>query len=203
MTPARAGAGKSLSGAMVHDNKEIEVRFLDIGVAKLKERLMELGATDLGEDLFKEVIFYDQAGSWQYKEKKFVRLRQTKKGTLLAYKNQSVETATGAEEIEFKIDDFEKAKLLLERIGLVAYREQEKKRQTYMLGEVIVDIDTWPKVPTYVELEGPSEDALKEAAAKLKLNWTDVVFEAPRFVIEKRYKIPFSKLHYFTFDKVE
>lgn len=183
--------------------KEIEVRFLEIDTKAIVEKLQSLGAKDLGEDFLEEIIFYDQAGNWQYKDKKFARLRKTKEGTFMAFKDQSVETATGTEEIEFKVDDFEKAKVFLEAVGLVAFRDQQKKRHTLKLGEVIVDIDTWPKVPTYLELEGPSEKALKEAATKLGLDWAKVVFEAPRFIIEKRYNIPMSKLRSFTFDRVE
>lgn len=184
-------------------NREIEVRFLEIDLPLLQQKLTALKAIDFGEDCLKEIIFYDQAGKWQYQEKKFVRLRKTKAGIFVAYKNQQEETATGTEEIEFTVDNWDKAKEFLERIGLVAFREQEKKRHSYKLGKVMVDIDTWPKVPTYVELEGPSERSLKEAAAKLGLDWSTVVFEAPRFVIERHYHIPVSKLKYFTFSRIE
>lgn len=184
-------------------NKEIEVRFLEIDTPAVVKKLKSLGASDLGKEFLKEIIFYDQAGRWQYQEKKYVRLRKTKKGSFLVYKDQSIETATGTHEIEFKVEDFEKTKSFLEAIGLVAFREQEKKRHSFKLERVVIDIDTWPKVPTYLEIEGPSEKALKQAAKKIGLNWSQVVFESARFVIERHYKIPVSKLHYFTFDRLE
>ena len=185
------------------DNREIEVRFLGIDKQALIEKLQQVRAVDLGDDLFKEIIFYDKNLEWQYKGKKFARLRSTKAGVFLAFKHNEVDTATGTKEIEFKVDNLSKAKQFLEEVGLVAFREQEKKRRTFKLGEVLVDIDTWPSIPTYVELEGPSEEALKNAAKVLELDWAKAVFESPRFVIEKYYKIPVSTFKYFTFDKVE
>lgn len=188
---------------MKNKNREIEVRFLDIDKQKLIKRLKELGVFDRGEDILKEVIFYDRKLQWQYQGKKMVRLRSTKDGTFLTFKHNEEDSAEGTVEIEFKVSDFEKAKDFLEAIGLVAFRAQEKKRRTFTLNKVIIDIDTWPSVPIYVELEGPSEKDLKETAKLLNLDWKDAVFESPRFVIERQYGIPVSRLRYFTFNKVE
>lgn len=85
----------------------------------------------------------------------------------------------------------------------MAYRRQEKKLHKFLFKDVIVDIDTWPKVPTYVELEGPSEEHIREVANLLGFDWSEAVFEPPRYVIENKYNIPVSKLRFFTFDKIE
>lgn len=187
----------------MNNNREIEVRFLEIDTQELLKKLRDLGAIDYGEDFLREIVFYDKDMKWQYEEKKYVRTRSTKDGAFLTFKHNEEDTATGTKEIEFKIDNLEKAKQFLEEIGLIAFREQEKKRHKFKLGEVIVDIDSWPSIPTYVELEGPSESALQEAAKKLNLDWSKTVFEDPRFAIEKYYKIAVSKLKFFTFDKIE
>lgn len=185
------------------DFREIEVRFLEIDKDKLVRRLKELRAEDEGEDLLREVIFYDKDLKWQYDEMKFVRIRKTKRGVFLAFKHNQELTAEGTKEIELAIDSFEKAEQFLKEIGLIKYREQEKKRHAFLLNKVSVDIDTWPSVPTYVELEGPSENDLKRVAELLNLDWVNVEFEIPRFIIEKKYNIPVSKLRKFTFDVIE
>jgi len=66
-----------------------------------------------------------------------------------------------------------------------------------------VDIDTWPKIPTYAEIEGPSEEALKTTTDKLGLDWSKAVFDDARAIIEKKYSIPVGTMRSFTFDKVE
>ena len=58
------------------ENREIEVRFLEIDKAALIARLKELGAHDHGEELLEEIIFYDKDLKWRDVENKRVRLRK-------------------------------------------------------------------------------------------------------------------------------
>ncbi len=182
--------------------REIEVRFLDIDKKSLEKKLHELAAEDKGEDFLEESIFCDAAHTW-HDEKKFVRLRKSAGGIFITFKQRKEYTATGTREVEIRVDNFEHARVLLEDIGLVEYRTQEKRRHTFVLDGVTVDIDTWPSVPTFMELEGESEDALRQMAEKLGFNWAKVVTEPPSVVINKYYHIPIFKLRYFTFDKIE
>ena len=188
---------------MAYENSEIEVRFLEIDAQALKKKLNDLGAEDFGEDFLEEIIFYKNQEWWDYK-RKFIRLRKTKEGSFLTFKHQEFDAADGTEEIEVGVSDFDKTVKIFERLGLGDFmRRQQKRRHKFKLDGVVVDIDDWPKVPTYVELEGDSEQSLKAAAAKLGLNWQDAVFEPPRVLMEKRYNIPLAKLKWFTFDRIE
>lgn len=188
---------------MIAHHREIEVRFLDIDEEALRERLNRLGAIDVGEDCLEEIIFYDKSLRWRDTEGRFVRLRKTRRAVILSYKHHQMHTADGTEEIEVTVSDLRKTELVLERIGLTAYRHQQKKRHTFEFDGVTIDIDTWPRVPTYVELEGPSEDALQRVAHSLALDWNTAVFENARVVIEQRYKIPVGRLRWFTFERFE
>lgn len=183
-------------------NREIEVKFLEVDKPKFVDCLRKLHARDLGEELIKEQIFHDAGGEW-YAQRKFARIRQTGKGTFFTYKHVEQRTATGTVEIEFEVREPEKMKAFLEALGLVMDREQEKRRHKFQLGEVTVDIDTWPKIPTYVELEGPSEEMIKAAAEKLGFDYAKGVFGTASMVIEEIYKIPVNSLRYFTFDRAE
>lgn len=184
------------------EHKEIEVRFLEIDKPALIARLRELNAEDLGEELLEEVIVYDESLSWR-DSRKVLRVRTRGEKVTMTYKQHKEASAEGTEEIELDVSDKGKAVALLERLGFVAYRHQEKYRHTFRLGEVMVDIDTWPKIPTYVELEGPSEDALREAAQLLGLDWAGVTLIDAKRVIEEVYHIPVGHLRWFTFDRIE
>jgi predicted adenylyl cyclase CyaB len=186
---------------MTTNNREIEVRFLEIDESSLVNKLGQLGAQDLGEELLKEVIFYGQGVS--YADKKFVRLRQERVGIRLTFKHHEKMLVDGAREIEVMVSDFNKTREMLEVLGFTARREQEKKRHAFKLAGVEVDIITWPTIPTLVELEGASEQALKQAAAALDLDWGQVVLEENAGLIENRYHIPLSKIKIFTFSKIE
>lgn len=184
------------------NNQEIECRFLEIDVPALKNRLAELGAKDLGEDLFSEMIFYSRDPKQDLYHTPIIKIRQTKKGIEMTYKHHLTESADGTVEITVKVSDAAKARELLEELGLEMFRRQEKKRHSFKLGDVFFDIDTWPKIPTYVELEGGSEQALRDAAQAANLDWKNVVFDNPLMVMEKRYHIPVRSYRYFTFDKM-
>lgn len=185
------------------NNLEIEVKFLEIDKTELIEKLKALGAEDQGEENISEMIFYDQNLEWKKSGKKFVRIRQSSRGAFLTFKNQLKDSVDGVIEHETKIDDADAAKNILEALGLIMFRHQEKKRHKFILDSVIVDIDTWPQIPTYVELEGPSEKSLQDVAEKLGYNWDKAVTGTAKHVIEKHYNIPVKDLKYFTFKKVE
>lgn len=184
------------------NNQEIEVRFLEIDAPALKRRLLELGAKDCGEELLSEMIFYHEKPEWDYYHRGVIKIRRLGQGTELTYKRHYAESVGGTLEITVKVADAERARELVEAVGFPLFREQEKKRHTFHLGAVHVDIDTWPKIPTYVELEGPDERSLQEAAKILGFDWKKAVVENPLIVIEKYYHIPVGGYRYFTFDKM-
>lgn len=181
---------------------EIEVRFLNIDKNDLLRKLSSLDAQNQGEKTLNEIIFYDQNLTW-LDEKRFVRLRTFGNTTKLTYKQNREQKIDSAQEIEFDVLDQNVTRQFLEKIGLKAYRFQEKKRHTFVWHDITIDIDTWPRIPTYVELEGPSEESLKLLAEKLGFIWKNAVFEDAKHIIEERYHIPVGKMTYFTFDRCE
>ena len=184
------------------DHTEIEVRFIEIDKEKLLQRLHEIGAKDLGEDLLHETIFYNEKEHWR-DIGKFVRMRQTKKGIYVTYKERADLHTVQVKELEFQSNKWQTTKLFLQALGIEAVREQEKKRHTFQLDDVIIDIDTWPTVPTYVELEGPSENRLREVAGSLELDWEKAILGGAAYVLQKYYHIHVKTLRYFTFEKIE
>jgi adenylate cyclase, class 2 len=182
--------------------QEIEFRFLEINKDELVRKLLSLGARDEGESMLEETIIYDPKLKWK-DEQRFIRLRKKGDVTKLTYKHHQSQTIGGAYEIEFGIDDLKKAEALFEEIGLPAYRHQQKKRHTLQLNGVTFDIDTWPRIPTYAELEGDSEESLKTAAKAVGYDWNDAVFNDAAWIIENKYNIPVKSLRWFTFDKFE
>ena len=180
---------------------EIECKFLEVDKNALVKKLIELGAEDRGEFLLDQTIIYDPKFAWK-EEHKSIRLRKYGNTTKLTYKEKRQNTIDGAQEIEFEIEDYEKARDLFEKIGFIPFRREQKKRHTLIYKGVTIDIDTWPKVPPYVELEGESEEILKKVSAELGFDWKNVIFDHAGTILEK-YGIPVADLKYFTFDRVE
>lgn len=184
------------------DHKEIEARFLDIDVEKIKSQLKSVGAEDLGENLFEEMVFYSSDPVWDDQHRRFVRIRTTKHGTEMTYKHQHTDSVDGTLELQIMVSDPDMTRNILEELGLKMVRSQQKKRHSFKLDGVAVDLDSWPKIPTYIELEGPGEASLRAVAAKLQMDWSLAIFENPRIVIEKYYHIPVGSYRYFRFDRI-
>lgn len=182
--------------------QETECRFLEIDKDALVRKLKELGAEDRGEIMLEEVIIYGPDNAWK-DEPRFIRLRKKGDATKLTYKEHRSQTLGGAYELELEVSDLEKAVSFFEAIGFPPYRRQQKKRHSFEHNGVTFDIDTWPRVPVYVELEGPSEEALKEAASNVGYDWADAVFNDAAWVLENKYHTPLRSLRWFTFDRVE
>ena len=54
-----------------------------------------------------------------------------------------------------------------------------------MLDGVEIDIDSWPMIPTYVEFEGGSEEAIKAVCKKLDIEYKDVTTLDVQSIYEK------------------
>src|SRR5690349_7064726 len=65
---------------------------------------------------------------------------------------------------------------ILRRLGMNEVRYQENYREEWRLGEVAFDFDTWPDLPTFVEIEGPDEASVRQAAALLDLDYSEARF---------------------------
>lgn len=176
---------------------EFETRFLDINKKDFIAKLETLGATDKGEVKLDEIIFYDKDLKW-LEEHKFVRLRKENNIIKLTFKSNKEQTADSAREVEFTVPNFDEPKDFLEAIGLVAYRVVEKYRHTFELKNVTLGIDTWPKISTYVELEGDSVDDLKLVTSIIGFDW-DKRFDGDARFVYKKYGYDFDNLKIVTF----
>lgn len=147
-------------------NTEYEIRVLEIDKEKLIKKLEELGAEFKGDNEQKRYV-YDiipkEDGKW-------IRLRTNGRKTTLTYKKNVVKTTIdGTKELEVEVSDFEKTNELLENMGIKSRGYQENKRTQYILNGVEIDIDSWPMIPTYVEIEGKNEEEVMNTLEILEL----------------------------------
>ena len=146
---------------------EFEARFLDIDTDSIRDKLAaQDGACVMPRTLMRRIVFKNkditERGGW-------LRLRDEGRRVTMTYKQTTsdVSAIDTILEAEIQVNDFQAAKALLEAMGFEALRYQENYREEWKLGEVTLDIDTWPGLSTYVEVEGPSEDAVRGAAEAL------------------------------------
>ena len=141
---------------------EIEAQFLDIDKDDIRSKLKEIGANlEKPEVLMRRVVFYTG-------EHSFARVRDEGDKIVMTYKNVSDDhSILGTKEVNIEVNDYDDAILFLRSCGLKTKAHQETKREIWKFGEVEICIDTWPWLPTFIEIEGPSEESVWETADKL------------------------------------
>jgi len=145
---------------------EYEIRILEIDVENFIEQIESLGAIK-DEDYFQRRYVYDLISKT---DNEWIRLRSDGKTTTLTYKCIESGKIDGTKEIEITVSDFAKTNELLEKMGYVSKGYQENKRTRYYLEEIEIDIDSWPGIPIYVEIEGPNEITINQFLDKIKYN---------------------------------
>lgn len=152
------------------NNTEYELRVLEVDTTKLIEKLEKLGAKKIGEYNFRRHVFESVppvSGRW-------VRLRSNGSETTLTVKQIENDEVDGTIEWETRVDDFDEALKILEKIGLSSKGYQENRRIEYELQGVQVCIDSWPKIPAYLEIEGKSKEEVLDTAMKLGFGKKDI-----------------------------
>lgn len=135
---------------------EYEVRILDINRDELIEKLEKVGAL-FQWDLIQKRFVYDFIPK---EDNKWIRLRTNGEKTTLTIKNLTSSSIDGTQELEIEVDNFERCNLILKELGYNPRGYQENRRRQYILNGVEIDIDSWPKIPDYLEIGGPSEEAV-------------------------------------------
>ena len=129
------------------------------------EKLQDL----IGKDNILEILNKKELNDFLRKfvnnQKKWIRLRQTKDTTTIAIKHVLADDGSGIQqmqETEIEVPSIKEANELLEGLGFAYRSYQEKRRISYEFNGYEIDIDTWPGIPTYMEVEGESEEKLDE-----------------------------------------
>jgi len=152
---------------------EYEVKVLNINVDNIIERLESLGAIKKGEYFQRRYVYNFNPKI----EGKWIRLRSNGEVTTLTIKDSQENSISGTKELEIIVEDFDKMNLILNELGYKNELYQENKRIRYILDDVEFDIDFWPLIPTYLEIEGQNEDVVKKYIKILELEDYDITSE--------------------------
>ena len=150
---------------------EIECRLLEVDVENFIKSLKANNAKFVG-DWLQMRYCYDftpvQENSW-------IRLRTNGKETTLTIKEVGSAKIDGTKECEIVVSDFNTTDELLNKLGYFARSKQENRRIQFKLDNVEIDIDFWPRIPTYVEFEAETEQDIVNLCKKLNVNFNSLV----------------------------
>ena len=169
---------------------EYELRVLEVNKEEIIKKLEELGATKKG--IFEQKRYvYDLRPA---EKDKWIRLRTNGTVTTLTYKDIVSNTVDGTKELEIEVESFEKTNEFLERIGFKNRNYPENERIQYILNGVEIDIDSWPMIPTYMEIEGKSKEDVINMKKILNIDETKVTTLNCSDIYKQIYKIDISTI---------
>ncbi len=159
--------------------QEIEAKYYVRDLKKIEMCLRELGADLIQPRVLETNIRFDLPDASLRSEGRVLRLRQDTE-TRLTYKGPSTrkQGVSHRAEIEFVVEDFEKAKLFLEALGYQKLLQYDKYRTIYSLdsdntlletGNCHIMLDELP-YGNFVEIEGADVTAIHALSKKLKLD---------------------------------
>lgn len=132
-------------------DKYIEENINNIYISKLEDRKILKIIEDTGNRFFK-----------------WIRLRQDGEIVEITikyiYSNKANYNIDEVKEIEIKTDNFEMANKLIEEMGYYRKKLAEKKRDSYSYQGMDIEIDEWPLLEPYIEIEGTNIDKIYELA---------------------------------------
>ncbi|MFJ5674309.1 class IV adenylate cyclase [Streptomyces sp. NPDC093097] len=152
---------------------EYEAKALGIDPDAMAERIKAVGGSFQGERLMRRYV-YDtippMKGRW-------VRLRDSGGAVTLCVKTISSDAIDGTRETETTVGSFAETHALLGLMGLTPRSYQENRRSSWLLDGVRLEIDAWPRIPPYLEIEGDTEAQVWATAERLSLAREDLTSE--------------------------
>ena len=166
---------------------EIEAKFTDINAGGLRKKLRDLGAVLVHlEVLMRRKVCHHPTN----KQNDWFRVRDEGNGKItLSYKKVNDRTLHGTQEISYVVPDFDQACRFLQGAQLKFTSYQETRREAWRLDDVDITIDTWPWIPTFVELEAPTEKAVRAVATKLGFDFAKALHGSVENVYQQHYDV--------------
>jgi adenylate cyclase class 2 len=171
---------------------EIEAKFLHINPEAMRKRLREIGAVLLQPEILMKRKVFDHPTN---KQQDWLRVRDEGDKITMSYKKLVDWTVHGTKEVTVEVSDFDNACAILAGAQLELRSYQETRRETWKLGDIEIMIDTWPWIPTFIEIEAPSEAELKTAAEKLGLSWSAALHGSADGAYQKYYDVTLDEIN--------
>ena len=166
---------------------EIEAKFL-VGHEEIREKIKSLGGTMIApmREMTRECFDIPGRagdGSW-------LRVRNEGNGEItMSYKRQGERTLLGTSEICLKVDSYQNAVSFLKECLMVSKSVQQTRRESWEIDGVSIDLDEWPWIPPFIEIEAENEKSLEGIAKKLGLSMSDAIYGSVEPVYMKYYDV--------------
>jgi adenylate cyclase class 2 len=171
---------------------EYEATFLDINKNEIRKQLKKIGAKLVKPEFLQKRYAFDLPSG--YDGHRWARVRDEQDKITMSFKDIDGNKIENQKEINLIIDDFEKGVEFLEAIGCIKKSYQENKREIWVLDNIEICIDEWPFIEPFVEIEGKSEQNVKNVSEKLGFDYSKAMFGSTSLIIHNKYGISFDTI---------
>ena len=179
---------------------EVEVKFYLRDPDHVRDTIEKTGGAFKKKEHEENIRFEDNDSSL-VKNGSLLRLRRTEDCNTLTYKGKVVNPHPGYkvfDEIETLVSDFNETTRILKNLGYAPVQRYEKIRETYLIGQTHLCLDTMP-YGVFLEIEGGAE-VIPTIAESLGFDWGDRIIENYLAIFERlkeAFQLDFNDL---TFD---
>jgi adenylate cyclase class 2 len=143
---------------------EHEAKVLDIDLIETAALILAKGGEQVGETKLMRRYVYDIVPGDM---SKWIRLRDTGTETTLCVKEITSDAIDGTHEVETVVGDFAATNELLALMGFTPKSYQENRRTSFTLDGARLELDEWPLIPPYLEIEADAQDDVMRVAGLL------------------------------------
>lgn len=175
-------------------NIEYEATFTRVNKDTMRENLPASGARLVRKEFLQRRFVFAVPDDPEITHR-WVRVRDEGDKITMSYKSVKGDAIADQKEICIQVDDFEEAITLLEAIGCKKRTYEETKREQWELDGVEITIDEWPFLEPFVEVEGVSEDKVRQVSEKIGFDWQRAKFCAIGALYKEKYGVTIDEIH--------
>lgn len=159
------------------DDKKLDKIFKELKVDSFDE-LLKLDVDDILSKIENSSELNDIISSFSINPNKWIRLRKSNDKVELTVKHvydKDDNKIQKVKEFEIEVSDLNETNKLLEELGVVRRNYQEKIRYSYKYKDAEIELDIWPKLEPYMEIECDDENVINEIINKLNFEKKKIV----------------------------
>lgn len=173
---------------------EYEATYLNVDKDKIREKLKKIRAKLIRSEYKQKRYNFDLQSLgrnfWEW-----VRIRDEGDRVTMAYKCIPVDSSIEQQkEVEFEVSGMDIAVEFMESLGARMTNYSETLRERWILDETEIDIDTWPYLEPFLEIEGKNKEEVIKVSELLGFNYDDAKFCSAGEIYEMKYGVHPDKI---------
>ncbi len=153
------------------------------------KELFQLDSKEIYMTIQKSNLLKKEIKKKQVNPNKWIRLRKSNDKVELTIKHvyeKNSEKIQKVKEFEINVSDLNETNAILEEMGFVRRNYQEKIRHSYHYKDADIEIDEWPMLNPYMEIECDNEKTIEEIIEKLDYKEKEIVSLNTQQLYEKK-----------------